>query len=63
MEMKWININEHEPSRDDNCLVKGLKSAYYAGKYAGKGIDGKALFWIPCANRFVKAEYYILIKE
>lgn len=62
MEINWINVNEHEPDRGSDCLIKGLKSAYYAGKYSGKGIDGKALFWIPCANRFVRAEEYVLIR-
>ena len=59
MDMKLVCVYDNEPEKGKDCLVKGLKSVYYAGEYSGRGIDGKPLFWIPCENKFFKEEYYI----
>lgn len=60
---KWISVEEHEPERGKQYFIKGLKGAYYAGEYRGKGIDGKPLFWVRSGSMFIKAEYYVNIPE
>lgn len=60
---KWISVEECEPERGKQYFIKGLKGAYYAGEYRGKGIDGKPLFWIRSGGFFVRADYYIPITE
>ena len=60
---KWISVEEYEPERGKQYFIKGLKGSYNAGEYKGKGIDGKALFWIRSAGKFVKADYYMIIPK
>lgn len=52
-----------EPERGQKCFVKGLKGAYYAGRYGGRDIANKPIFWIPSGAFYVRADYYIPITE
>lgn len=63
MDMTWISVYNKEPEREQKCFVKGLKGAYYAGKYAGRNIANEPLFWIPSGSFYIRADYYIPIEE
>ena len=61
--MCWIKVTDNLPQKGQKCFLKGPKGAYYAGIYSGKDIANKDIFWVPCANRYVRANYYIKIPE
>ena len=61
MDMSWIRVEDVEPERGQKCFVKGLKGAYYAGKYGGRDIANMPIFWIPSGSFYIKADYYIPI--
>lgn len=63
MDMNWIRVDDVEPERGQKCFVKGLKGAYYAGKYGGRDIANKPIFWIPSGSFYIKADYYIPITD